>query len=173
MKLTKIFLLACVCATLVSCQIFPSREGKPAAVKDASLDAKINPKEKTNTQQSVIEIVPMMNSAVKSLYYQAQRDFKNNFFTQAIASLERAYQIQPQAPEVSQLLAEIYLHEGDFKQAHYWATIATSNGPSKGKSCEKSWRILALAAEQLGYFANQANALEKQQNCLVIRPNRY
>ena len=149
----------------------PSRqEQKPAEVKDATIDEQINPGYQPD---SVIETVPLMNNAVRNLYNQALNYYKNNAFDTAIAKLERAYEIQPNTPQVSQLLAEIYMHKGDFKQAHYWASIATKNGPSKGKTCEKSWRILALSAEKMGYFANQSKALERKQDCLVKEPERY
>ena len=156
--------------SLSACQLLPTRQGQPADVKDASIDAQINPQDQDT---SVIETVPLMNNAVRSLFKQAQNYYLNNSFEQAIAVLERAYEIQPNSSPVSQLLAEIYLHKGDFKQAHYWASIATKNGPAKGKLCEKSWRILALSAQQLGYFANQEKALNQQQNCLVKAAQRY
>lgn len=162
--------LALILFSLTACQLLPKNPNKPANVKDLSIEKKINP---DNLENSVIETVPLMNSAVKKLYSQAQSYYSKNEFDLAIVSLERAYEIQPTTPETSQLLAEILLHKGDAKQSYYWANIATKNGPSKGKICEKSWRILAIAAEQLGYSANQSHALEKQENCLVKIPNRF
>ncbi|MCF6319837.1 MAG: hypothetical protein L3J83_11285 [Proteobacteria bacterium] len=87
--------------------------------------------------------------------------------------MERAYEIQPNAPQISQLIAEISLHQGNYKQAQYWAGIATKNGPSKGTICEKSWRILAIAAGKTGYYAQQAKALEQTESCQVKLPNRF
>lgn len=165
-KIVIIFLLV----PLVSCELLPVRDGEPAGVRDATIDAQVNPE---NQDDLVVETVPLMNNAVKSLYDRAQGAYRDNYFIQAIASLERAHEIQPNSPQVSQLLAEINLHQGDFKQAHYWASIATKNGPSKGRSCEKSWRILAIAAERLGYFAHQSKALEQKESCLVKAPARY
>ncbi|MBL4659707.1 MAG: tetratricopeptide repeat protein [Alcanivoracaceae bacterium] len=156
--------------SLSACQLLPTRQEQPADIKDASIDAQINPPDQ---DISVIETVPLMNNAVISLFKQAQSDYQNNSFEQAIGILERAYEIQPNSSPVTQLLAEIYLHKGDFKQAHYWASIATKSGPSKGKSCEKSWRILALSAQQLGYYAHQEKALNQKQNCLVKAAQRY
>lgn len=155
---------------LSACEMLPTKRHNPADVKDATLDEQINGQYQPD---SVIETVPLMNNAVRNLYNQATNHYNNNAFDTAIAQLERAYEIQPNAPQVSQLLAEIYLHKGDFKQAHYWASIATKNGPSKGRMCEKSWRILALSAEKLGYFANQAQALEREEACVVKAPARY
>jgi predicted Zn-dependent protease len=150
--------------------MLPKREGLPAQVKDSSIDNRINP---SNQEKSVIETVPLMNDAVKSLYVLAQQNYQQNHFKKAIAQLQRAYRIQANSPEITQLIAEINLHQGDAKQAHYWATISTKNSPAKGKICEKSWRILALAAELLGYDANQAMALEKKEQCVVKAPARY
>lgn len=156
--------------TLSACQFLPKRQDKPADVRDAILDAKINPEDQ---QESVLETLPLMNNAVLTLYNNASEHYKDNHFDQAIASLERAYEIQPNIGKVSQLLAEIQLHKGDFVQAHYWATIATNNGPAKGSSCEKSWRILAVTSEKLGHVSQQTKALESQHNCLVKAQNRY
>lgn len=166
----RILLLITLFFLLAACNMLPKRHDKPADVRDATLDQQINPGDQ---ELSVIETLPLMNNAVRSLYNQAQNFYQDNSFSQAIASLERAYKIQPNAPQISQLLAEIFLHKGDFKQAHYWAGIATKNGPSKGKTCEKSWRILAIAAEKTGYYAHQAKALEQKDNCLVKEPARY
>jgi tetratricopeptide (TPR) repeat protein len=153
-----------------ACQMMPKRQGDPAVVQDVDLDKQINP---SNQKSSLIETLPLMNNGVRSLYYQAKEFYQQNAFDQAIASLERAYEIQPEAPQISQLLAEISLHKGENKQAHYWAGIATKNGPSKGKTCEKSWRILAIAAEKTGYYAHQAKALEEKDKCIVKVPKRY
>jgi len=153
-----------------ACQMLPTKRDNPADVRDATLDEQINPQYQPD---SVIETVPLMNNAVKNLYNQASNYYSNNAYDTAIVQLERAYEIQPNAPQVSQLLAEIFMHKGDFKQAHYWASLATKNGPSKGKMCEKSWRILALSAEKLGYFANQSQALERKKDCVVKASARY
>lgn len=163
-------LLLSLLLTLSACQLFPKRQEQPADIKDAGMDKRINP---DNLDESVVETVPLMNNGVKSLYNRAQHYYQSNAFPQAIATLERAYTLQPQAAEISQLLAEIYLHKGDNKQAHYWASIATKNAPAKGKICEKSWRLLALASEQLNDGTNHAKAMEQQENCLVKPANRF
>ena len=155
--------------------MFEKRQAPPAEVKDltskdATIDAKINP---NNQQDSVLETLPLMNSAVSTLYVKAQEYYQQDDFEMAIAQLDRAYEIQPNVGQVSQLLAEIYMHKGDFEQAHYWSKLATKNAPSKGKSCEKSWRILALASENLGYLSQQTQALENQDNCIVKAGNRF
>lgn len=164
----KISLLAFV--FLSACNLLPTRQAPPADVLDASIDSQIN---SGNAESSVIQTLPLMNSASHSLYNQAQQFYQNNQFTQAIASLERAFEIQPNAPQISQLIAEISLHQGNFKQAQYWAGIATKNGPSKGSICEKSWRILAIAAGKTGYYAQQTKALAQIENCQVKIPNRF
>ena len=166
----RLFILVFVSFFTSSCQIVSERAPSKAPVKNSNLDQQINP---NNQQESVIETLPLMNNATKSLFSQARRYFDNNDFDAAINALQRAYEVQPQSPRVSQFLAEIYLHKGDYDQAHYWAGIATKNGPSKGKTCEKSWRILALAAGQLGYDTQQAQALDHQQGCLVKAPDRF
>ena len=166
----KVLISISIVFMLSSCQIKSIRKKAPAPVKDVAIDKKINPKVKSS---SVIVTVPLMNPAVKSLFLKAKELFNVNNFEKAITTLERAYEIQPQAPEVTQLLAEISLHQGQYKQAHYWATIAAKNGPSKGNTCEKTWRILALSAEKLGYFANQEMALNRIESCLVKVPKRY
>jgi len=166
----RILLTILIISFFTACGELTKRQGQPADVRDAMLDKQINP---ADQESSVIETLPLMNNAVRSLYNQAQKFYQDNRFSQAIVSLERAYEIQSNAPQISQLLAEIFLHKGDFKQAHYWAGIATKNGPSKGKTCEKSWRILAIAAEKTGYFAHQAKALKQKDNCLVKEPVRY
>ncbi len=153
-----------------SCQLFSSKVQQQTPVKDATIDEQINP---SDHQMSVIETVPLMNNATRNLFNQAHDHYDDNDFDAATNALERAYEIQPTSPQISQFLAEIYLHKGDFDQAHYWAGVATKNGPSKGKTCEKSWRILALAAGQLGYYAQQEKALNQKQQCVLKAGNRF
>jgi len=154
--------------SLSSCQFLPKREGGPAKVENKQTIVI-----QDNEEKSLIVTTPLMNGAVKNLYNQAQEYYKNNNMQQAIASLERAHEIQPKSPQVTQFLAEIYLHIGDYRQAHYWASIATNNGPAKGKSCEKAWRILALAAEQLGYYAQHSKAQHQKEGCIVTPQVRF
>lgn len=173
--LTKIIIILAF-IVVSGCQLLSGKKNKPADVReagqkiDSTIDAKINPR---NQDSSVLETIPLMNNAVLSLYNQAKEQYKNNNFEKAIASLERAFKIQPNVGQTSQLLAEINLHKGDFEQAYYWSKLATKNGPAKGKSCEKSWRILALAAENLGHLAEQTEALENKENCIVKAANRF
>ncbi len=166
--LTKLLFILII--PLSACELLPKREGAPAEVKDTQIDSQINPE---HQEKSIIETVPLMNRAVKSLYDNAIREFRENNFSNAITLLERAFGIQPDSPQISQLLSEINLHQADFQNAHYWATIATKNSPSRGKICNKSWRILAISAENLGYFAQQAKALENKEACILKPQNRY
>jgi len=163
-----LFLLFIV--SLSACQLLPDSKKTAAEVKDATLEKQINP---DINETSVVETLPLMNNAVKNLYALAIRDYELNLFTQAIEKLERAYEIQADSPQITQLLAEISLHQGHYKQAHYWATIATKNIPSKGRNCSKSWRILAIAAEKTGYYAQQEKALKNIETCLVKASNRF
>ena len=168
-------LLILILLSLSSCHFFDERKLPPAEVKDltkrdANIDAKINP---TNQQESVLETLPLMNNAVSGLYNEALDSYNHDDFEVAIAQLERAYEIQPNVGQISQLMAEIYMHKGNFDQALYWSQLATKNAPSKGKSCEKSWRILALAAENLGMSTQQTQALENKEECIVKAGNRY
>lgn len=170
MRPLRLFIVFIVLLFSVSCHLFSPRTQQNPPVKNINIDRQINP---ANQPSSVIETVPLMNNATQNLFSQAQKYYDNNDFDTAISLLERAYEIQPLSPQVSQFLAEIYLHKGDFDQAHYWATVATKNGPSKGKTCEKSWRILALAAGQLGYYAQQDKALNNKDQCVVRAPDRF
>lgn len=136
---------------------------KPADVKDATIDRQVNPDEK---DQSVIQTMPLLTGSVNNLYNEARLAFENNDFNLALEKLTLAYEIQ-QAPQISQLMAEIELHKGDFSQAYHWAEISIENGPDKGGACEKSWRILAVASEKLGNQKARSKALQKKHDCRV------
>ncbi len=166
----RITLLLFIILTITACGMLPKRQAPPADVRDASIDSLIN---SNDADSSVIHTLPLMSSATHSLYNQAQKFYQDNHFSQAIASLERAYEIQPNSPQISQLIAEISLHQGNYKRAQYWAGIATKNGPSKGIICEKSWRILAIAAGKTGYYAQQTKALEQTESCQIKPPDRF
>jgi len=116
--------------------------------------------------------VSQMNEAVKSLYIQAQKLQHQQKSIQAITTLKRAYSIQSNVPQVCQFLAEIYLQVGDLKQAYYWADLATNNSPKNGDVCEKSWRLLAVATEHLGYSLQFQKAHEQIDSCLSVNTQR-
>lgn len=150
-----------------SCQMFPN--SKPADVRDATIDEQVNPNQH---QESVVQTMPLLSGSVLNLYNQAKSAFADNEFNLALEKLTLAYEIQ-QAPQVSQLMAEILLHKGDYSQAYHWAQKAVENGPSKGPSCEKSWRIYAVAADKLGDFNQKNKAHSKLDNCRVEAPEEY
>ena len=166
----RLILIIFILFLLSSCQLFPAKKGKPAEVTDATNGTSVVT---DDTEKSVLETVPLMNPATQNLYRLALENWQQQNFNQALNKLQRAYEIQPKSPQITQLMSEIYLRQGDYKQSHYWATIATKNGPSKGAICRKSWQILALSAEKLGYFANQTLALNQQEKCLVKQQNRF
>ena len=138
----------------------------PAEVSDLTLQTK-------DEEDSIIKTVPLMKPAVFALYSQAVEQHQSNELNKAIISLKRAHEIQPNAPQVMMLIAEITLQQGDFTEAFYWSRAASENSPSLGPICEKIWQTLALSAEMLGEAPVQNNALEQKQNCLVRPQNRY
>lgn len=145
---------------LSACQFIPKSNNK----------AKV---EKISTSKSIINTVPLMTPAVQSLHSQALEHYQAGELEKAQSILKRANQIQANAPQVMMLIAEISLKQGDYDQSYYWSKLATKNGPSVGPICEKSWQILALAAEFLQETETQFDALERKENCLVKRQNRY
>jgi hypothetical protein len=125
------------------------------------------------SDNSIIKTVPLMKPAVQALHSEALEFYQSNELDKALTTLNRAHQIQSNAPQIMMLIAEISLQKGDFTESFYWSRLAAENGPSIGPICEKIWNILALSAEMLGEVPVQYNALEQQELCLVRQQDRF
>jgi hypothetical protein len=146
---------------LNACQLTPKKE-RPADVENINI---------TNNE-SIINTVPLMKPSIKSLHSQALEFYQTGELEKAITTLKRAHQIQA-TPQVSMLLSEISLRQGNYSESFYWSKLATDNGPSKGPICEKLWRILAISSEMLDETDMQLHALEQKEQCLVRQQNRF
>jgi len=103
---------------------------------------------------------------VNSLLEKADIAIQNGDNTTAINHLQRALQISPATAEIQQQLAEVYLADGRYQQAGYWAEVVVNNGPKTDPLCSQSRQTLALAAEALGQLTKQAHALAALKDCL-------
>lgn len=122
---------------------------------------------------SLIQVSPMIPSAVKMLIDESEQQINQGQKQQAILTLKRALSITPNSSLVQQHLAEVFLAEADYKEALYWSTLVVKQGPDQGELCERSRRTQALAAELLGQVDVQAQALESIDSCTTNKPAQF
>ena len=168
--LLRVVLIALLLVNIQACHLWEKKSENQATVEDIDLKSRNN---HSQQEHSIVKIKPLMNNAVKNLYSVAKTQVRQQKYTQALATLKRAYAIQPHSPLVSQFMAEIELRQAHYKQAYYWATIATENSLQSGKICQKSWRLLAVAAEQTGDLLSMNKALQAQESCVHATSERY
>lgn len=141
--------------------------------KRQTVDVKQQIRQPAEQNNSLIEVTPMIPAAVQSLLTEADQQLAEGLTTTAITTLRRALSISPGSALVQQHLAEVYLADGNYQQAIYWATLVVEQGPDQGALCERSRRTQALAAELLNQAALQAQALEAIAACTTHEPARY
>ncbi len=141
--------------------------------KRQTVDVKQQIRAPAEQNNSLIEVTPMIPAAVQSLLAEADRQLTQGATNDAITTLQRALSISPASALVQQHLAEVYLADGNYQQAIYWASLVVEQGPDQGELCERSRRTQALAAEFLGQVTIQAQALEAIGACTTHEPARY
>jgi len=83
------------------------------------------------TEQSEVSILPIADNprlpdVIKSLISQSDKQYLNNDFMGALATLERAVRINPRYAEVWSRMAQVYLKQGKVEQARQHAKRSNS-----------------------------------------------
>jgi len=119
-----------------------------------------------------VQVFPLQNPAVKELLADAGSAQSVGDYGGAAILLERALRIEPRDPEILQSMAEVQLKSGDYEQALNFAVRSYDSGPRVGEICNRNWRTISAARDQLGDRAGSAEALQRASSCISARPER-
>jgi predicted negative regulator of RcsB-dependent stress response len=104
------------------------------------------------------------NSAVISLWDNAQSEAAHGNLDRASASLERALRIEPLNPVLWQKLALVRLDQGLSRQAENLARKSNSLAEGDRRLRRKNWTIIGEARAQSGDEQGAATAFERAKN---------
>lgn len=123
---------------------------------------------------------PLGGNQVKGLRAQAEQAIAARRFDEAAATLDEALQVDPRAPELLQLRAEVALWQRLPRQAEEFARRAIAVGTEVGPLCRRHWEtvaqvreILALVEAAAGAGPEIAEARRQRDACTVAEPPRY
>ncbi|MGB0133642.1 tetratricopeptide repeat protein [Dokdonella sp.] len=124
------------------------------------------------SEESVLQINPLRDPAVKGFLAEAAEAEKAQQFDAAFVAIGKARNLAPEAPDLLQYEAEIELLRGNTIEAEKLAYESFKNGPQIGRLCQQNWQTILEArkifkdAEYLPY------AESKRDACKVPRPVR-
>ncbi len=120
-----------------------------------------------------LQIYGLRNAIVTDLMDQALEAEQARAFDEAVALLEQALLIEPQAPDILQQLAEVKLEQGQWRQAKEHALASIELGPRVGHLCKRNWRTVAFVHRKLGDEESAGWASARVPLCERNRPDRF
>ncbi|HEX6834101.1 MAG TPA: hypothetical protein VF132_11260 [Rudaea sp.] len=121
---------------------------------------------------SIVEVKPLRDPSVEGLLKQAHEAEAKGDINAALAATARALAIAKDAPDILQYQAELYIAQGDWKQADAAAQKSRERGPKVGSLCARTQRTLIETKSALGDTAAMQQAQTQMSSCRVPAPAR-
>lgn len=122
--------------------------------------------------ESAVEVHPLRDAAIDGLVEQARRDETAGRYDTAVAAVEEARTIAPDAPELLQYLAELEVLRGNWRRAEQLAMESFRLGPKNGGLCARNWQTVIEARIVFEDPATRASAEKNLANCRIAPPVR-
>jgi tetratricopeptide (TPR) repeat protein len=122
--------------------------------------------------ESAVEVHPLRDSAVDGLVAQAKQAEAAGRYDDAVAAVDHALEIAPDAPELLQYLAELEILRGHWQRAEQLAMQSFRLGPKVGGLCARNWQTVIEARIVFDDPATRASAEKNLANCRVAPPVR-
>lgn len=120
-----------------------------------------------------LQIYGLRNPIVTELMERALVLEKRGRYGDALSALEQALVIEPEAPDILQQMAEVYIEQGFWQAAKARAQQSIELGPRLGHLCKRNWRTLAMAYENTGDRSEANKAAARVPLCERTRPERF
>lgn len=124
------------------------------------------------SNDSIVEVKPLRDPAVDGLLKQAHDAEAKGNIAAAIAATTRALSIAKDAPDILQYQAELYIEQGDWKQADATAQKSRDVGPKVGTLCARIQRTLMETRNVTSGDAAVKQAQLGLTSCKVPAPAR-
>ena len=122
---------------------------------------------------SSVEVKPLRDPAVEGLLQQAHQFEAQQQVAPALAAVEKALTIAPNAPDILQYEAELRIEAHEWKQAGVLAQKSWELGPKVGALCARNLQTLIHVHEAQGDAVGAAHARQQLSGCRVPEPARY
>jgi tetratricopeptide (TPR) repeat protein len=122
--------------------------------------------------ESAVEVHPLRDPAIDGLVAQARQAEAAGRYDDAVAAIDHALQIAPDAPELLQSLAELEILRGHWQRAEQLAMQSFRLGPKLGGLCARNWQTVIEARIEFDDPATRASAEKNLANCRVAPPVR-
>lgn len=122
--------------------------------------------------ESAVQVNPLRDPAVEGFLSAARTEEAAARYDAAVAALERALKLAPDAPDLVQEQAELEFLRGDYVQAEKLAVRSFQLGPRVGSLCRRNWQTVIEARRIFDDPATLADAERRQAACKVAAPVR-
>lgn len=125
-----------------------------------------------NADKSAVQVVPLRNPAVDGYLDSARAAESAANYPEALAKINAALKLSPDAPDILQFRAETEILLRDYAAAAADAQRSFALGPKVGGLCVSNWQTLLEIAEMKNDQAVVADARTKRDACHKARPVR-
>lgn len=122
--------------------------------------------------KSVVQIAPLRDPAVDGYLDKAHADEGVGKYKDALAKVDEALKLSPDAPDVLQFRAELEILLENYPAADADAQHAYALGPKVGGLCASNWQTVLEIAQSKNDAAGVADARIKRDACHKAGPIR-
>lgn len=122
--------------------------------------------------KSVVQIAPLRDPAVDGYLDKAHADEGVGKYKDALAKVDEALKLSPDAPDVLQFRAELEILLENYPAADADAQRAYALGPKVGGLCASNWQTVLEIAQSKNDAAGVADARIKRDACHKAGPIR-
>lgn len=172
MLLQRRFLLALfpLAATVLAACSQPSLPSPKAVRSGDDLVAAIHAAGKSD--DSVIHVEPLREPGVNQLLDKMHAEQAMHHYKAAAATLDKALQISPEAPDLLQERAELAIRLGNYAKAEKLARQSYALGPKLGSLCARNWQTVLEMRRIADDAAGVQNARKALAECAKQGPVR-
>lgn len=122
--------------------------------------------------KSVVQIAPLRDPAVDGYLDKAHADEGVGKYKDALAKVDEALKLSPDAPDILQFRAELEILLENYPAADADAQRAYALGPKVGGLCASNWQTVLEIAQSKNDAAGVADARIKRDACHKAGPIR-
>lgn len=123
-------------------------------------------------EQSVVQVVPLRDPSVDGYLDAARAAEAAGSYAQALAKIDAALKLSPEAPDLLQFRAEVEVLLQQYPAAEADARRSFAMGPKVGGLCASNWQTVLEIAEAQGDAMGVTQARARRDACHEAGPVR-
>lgn len=116
---------------------------------------------------SAVQVQPLRDPAIDGFLKKAHDADAGGDYNEALASIQSALKLAPDAPDILQFQAEIEIERGQWLPAEQLAIKSFTLGPKVGSLCARNWQTVVEARTAMNDMATVAQAKQRLKECRV------